>query len=113
MLGLLLIKYMKKYKLSSYGLFQALGIVLYCAIIASLLSYFGKLAVTPPELVGSTLILMLLVFSAAVCGTIVFGYPIYLALQNKIKVALQLLLFTLLYLIGLIAIFVVLSLLFI
>lgn len=49
--------------------------------------------------------LTLLVFSAAVSGSIVFGYPAYLTLvKNKIKEALTILAFTLLYTLGIILI---------
>jgi len=42
--------------------------------------------------------LTLLVFSAAITGTLVFGYPVYLVLvKNKIKEALTILAFTLLF----------------
>jgi hypothetical protein len=38
--------------------------------------------------------LTLLVFSAAMMGTIIFGYPVYLVINKEIKPALKILLFT-------------------
>jgi hypothetical protein len=49
--------------------------------------------------------LNLLVFSAAVTGSMVFGFPVYLALvKNKIKEALTILTFTALYALAIILI---------
>ena len=92
---------MKKNNLSKSGFFQALGVVAYCLLIASVLFNLEKLFITPPGFMGVTIILILLVFSATICGSIVFGYPVYLALHNRIKEAISLLAFTLLYCLGL------------
>jgi len=93
-----------KTNLSLIGLLQALGIVVYCGLIAGLLLLLGKTDVTPAGFLGATLMLILLVFSAAITGSIVFSYPAYLALNKKIKEALSLLAYTLLYLLGFITI---------
>lgn len=61
------------------------------------MNWFGQIFFAPPRFLGSLLILVLLVFSAAVTGSIVFGYPAYLALNKRIKEALSILAFTLLY----------------
>ncbi len=89
---------MKKINPSTAGLLQALSVVIYCALIAGMLNLFGKTLTAPMGFLGSVLILVLLVFSAAVTGSIVFGYPAYLFLKNKqIKEALLILVYTLLY----------------
>lgn len=89
---------MKKANLSIIGLLQALGLVIYCVLIAGMLNLFGKTLTAPVGFLGSVLILVLLVFSAAVTGSIVFGYPAYLFLKNKqVKEALLILAYTLLY----------------
>ncbi len=68
---------------STIGLVQAVGIVAYCALISGFFWLMEEISVKPPQILASTLILLLLVFSAAVCGLIVFGYPAYLALNKK------------------------------
>lgn len=88
---------MKKLNLSTIGLLQALGVAVYCALVVGILNWFGKIFFTPPGFWGSLLILVLLVFSAAISGSIVFGYPAYLALNKRIKEALSILAFTLLH----------------
>ena len=89
---------MKKTNLSIIGLVQALSLVGYCVLIAGMLNLFGKTLTAPVGFPGSVLILVLLVFSAAVTGSIVFGYPAYLFLKNKqTKQALLILAYTLLY----------------
>ncbi len=98
---------MNKNKLSSIGLLQALGLVAYCSLIAGLIWQLGRLSVTPPGFTGVILWLFLLAFSVACCGLIVFGYPVYLAVNKKIKEALHVLIYTLLYCLGIIAIIIV------
>lgn len=96
-------KYLEKASLSSVGLMQATGVVLYCGLIALFFYTMTRTTVTPPGFFGFFLMLTLLVFSAAVSGSIVFGYSAYLALvKNKIKEALTILAFTLLYILAII-----------
>jgi len=99
---------MKKLNPSIIGLLQAIGIAIYCALVVATINYFGKIFFAPPGFWGSVFILMLLVFSAAVSGSIVFGYPAYLALNKRIKRALSVLAFTALYSLGIILIIVIL-----
>jgi uncharacterized membrane protein YbhN (UPF0104 family) len=93
---------MKKLNPSLIGLLQALGVILYCALISGVLQIMGKTFVQPAIFFSSVVILTLLVFSAAVTGSIVFGYPAYLVLNKKIKEALSVLAFTLLYCLGIV-----------
>lgn len=79
------------------GLIQALGIAIYCGIIAGFFQLANEFLNGKPGMVGSVLMLTLLVFSAAITGLIVFGYPTYLAINKEIKKALQTLLYTLLF----------------
>ena len=82
---------------STIGLFQALAVTIYCALIAGFFYIMTKTA-TQPGFFGFFLMLILLVFSAAVTGAMVFGFPAYLALiKNKVKEALTILAFTSLY----------------
>ena len=81
---------------SLVGLLQAIGVTIYCALIGGFFFLMEKVAITP-GFFGIFLMLTLFVFSAAVTGLIVFGYPAYLALNRKIKEAISVLAYTLLY----------------
>lgn len=85
-------------KPSLIGLLQAIGVIAYCVLIAVLFNFLGKTAVQPPGILGFAAILVLLVFSAAVTGSIVFGYSAYLLFkEKKIKEPLFVLAFTALF----------------
>jgi len=89
---------MKKIKPSLIGFLQAFGVIAYCVLIALLFNFLGKAALQPPGILGFAAILVILVFSAAVTGSIVFGYPAYLFFsKGKIKEPLLILAFTMLY----------------
>lgn len=78
------------------GLLQAIGVIVYCVLIALLFNSLGKASVQESiGFIGSAMMLVLLVFSAGATGTIVFGYPAYLFFkQQKVKEPLLILLFT-------------------
>ncbi len=79
------------------GLLQAVGISAYCALIASFFYLMSKTQ-KEPQFFGFFLLLTLLVFSAAVTGSMMFGYPAYLVLvKNKTKEALTILVYSLLF----------------
>ncbi len=98
------LKNMQKNNLSLVGFLQAIGVAVYCALISGIL-YFGDnfVVIDIPIYFRMVLVLMLLVFSAAVTGSLVFGYPIYLALQKETRKALKVLSYTFLYCLGIIA----------
>ena len=100
---------MNKSNLPLIGFFQAASITIYCVLISGLFSFFKKFFINPPEFLGTVLMLVLFVFSAAVTGSIAFGYPVYLALNNKIKEALSVFAYTLLYCLGIIVIIIIVS----
>ena len=92
-----MLKALEKEKPYVIGACQALGVTVFCALVAI---FFHFMAQTKhePGFFGFFAMLMMLVFSAAVTGSIVFGYPAYLALvKNKIKEALTILSYTLLF----------------
>jgi len=96
---------MKKPFLYQVGLFQALGVVAYCSLIALFFNFLENYFGNPPKIVSMIVILSLLVLSVAITGLIVFGYPTYLVLNKKIKEALIALGYTFLFLISLLIIF--------
>jgi len=65
---------------------QALGLSIYCGIVALLIwqgeNLFGKMT----SFWGPVLFLVLFAASALICGLIVLGYPIYLFWQKKERV---------------------------
>lgn len=85
------------------GILQALGIAIYCSLVAGLLNfaegYFGKEA---NPYFSITLMLILLVFSAGITGGLFFGYPVYLAIKGNIRSSLIVLAATAITLVGVI-----------
>ena len=88
---------MNKSKLPLIGFLQALGLIIYCLLIAMFFRLAEKFIQGPPTFINIALVLFLFVFSAAVTGSIVFGYPAYLALNQKIKEALSVFEYTILF----------------
>jgi hypothetical protein len=89
---------LKKLTPNSIGLLQAIGVIIYCSIIAGFFYLMEKISPEPPMMMtGVALMLFLFVFSAAVTGLLVFGYPAYLAINKNVKEALRVLGFTFLY----------------
>ena len=84
-----------------------LGVGIYCLFVAFLTTNnFGAQGDTIQNI---ALVLLLFVFSAAVTGALVFVYPAYLAINNKIKEALMVLGYTMLYFLALIIVGILLS----
>lgn len=94
--------------LSLIGFFQAMGIVVFVVLIAGFFQLMAKISIQLPVFIVSVIMLIILVFSVAVVGLIVFGYPAYLALNKRFKEGLTLVGFTLLYTLGFIIIAIVL-----
>ena len=93
-----------KLRPSLIGFLQALGVVVYCALVSGLFELGNKFFPNQPDFLISVLVLILVVFSAAITGIIVFGYSAYLVLNQKIKEALSVFFYTLLYFIGIVGI---------
>lgn len=85
------------------GLLQALCVIVYVAIISSVMYGLDFVAVEPPIIVGIMTVLLLLVVSAAFVGSAIFAYPAVLAMHKKTKKALQILASTLGWIILLVA----------
>lgn len=99
-----------KISASLVGLYQALAVVAYSAVVAGFIYFMSQLKMQP-GFFGIALMLVLLVFSAGITGTFVFGLPAYFALKNDIKRAIYILVYTFLYilLIILITVFIILA----
>lgn len=77
-----------KSKTFTFGFLSGLGVVIYCASVALLMTFLeNKLS----EMGGGTfpiiIMLILLVFSAAISGSLVFGYPAYLFIKKEFRSA--------------------------
>lgn len=79
------------------GLIQALGVAVYCALVAGFVDLMSRTEIMMPRFWGTAFMLVLLVFSAAATGLIVFGYPVLLFLKSRVKEGLVLLGYTLLF----------------
>jgi len=101
---------MKKRELKPYlvGLLQALGISAYCALVVLFFQTMENSSIKPNQMVVGALMLIVFVLSTAISALIVFGRPVYLAINKKIKEALNILAYTLLYLIAIIIIIILL-----
>jgi len=78
------------------GLFQALAVVVYSALVAGFIYFMSQTRIQPGYF-GIALMLVLLVFSAGITGTFVFCLPAYFALKNNISRAISILAYTFLY----------------
>lgn len=79
------------------GFFQALGVALYCGAIGTII-WNGQLIFGPVSFLGPVIFLVLFSVSALICGLIVFLRPYKLFFEDKKKEAVELVLYTTLWL---------------
>jgi len=79
------------------GFIQALGVALYCSLIGVLFWKGNKIFGNTPNYFGPVAFLLLFSFSALVCGLLVFYKPYKLFFGGKHKDAVDLVLFTTLW----------------
>ncbi len=77
---------------------QALAVVIYCGGVSLVLWYAPQTFADSFGILSSLFMLLLLVFSAGITGTLVFGYPVYLVINKKVGEALGILGYTFLWL---------------
>ncbi len=87
------------------ALLQIIGVMVYCGMIALLLSTVDQGFEVLNQQLAIFFMLLLYVFSAAVVGTLIFGTPVYFALKEKFQHGLTILAFELLYSFAFIVIF--------
>ena len=87
----------KKLPLPLIAFLQAILMALYCFGVVNFINWVDKTNFGE-NLYGPLVMLCLLVFSAALCGFLFFGYAIYLLLEKETKQALILLAYTFLFL---------------
>ena len=77
-----------KHSLITISVLGGVAISLYCGLFTLMLWYAGDfLSSKMSNVLGSMFGLILLVFSVAVSGVCVFGYPAYLVMEKKYKQA--------------------------
>ena len=81
------------------GFYQAAGIVAYTVLVALVITMLDGSGINPPEIIAVPSVLTLLVLSAGITGTLVFGLPVYFTFaKNKVGRAIAILGYTFLYL---------------
>jgi hypothetical protein len=80
--------------LKRQGFIQAAGVALYCSIIGILFWKGNEIFGNVPNYAGPVAFLLLFLFSALICGLLVFYQPYKLFFDEKRKEAADLVLFT-------------------
>lgn len=87
-------KGINKKEIINWGVGGALVEIGYILVVALGMHGLGGIMPQTSEIFAAIIMLLLLVFSVAVSGLFVFGYPAYLVFQKKFKEALATLLVT-------------------
>ncbi len=87
-------KEVNKKEIINWGLGGALAEIAYVLMIALLIQGLNNVMTQASPILSIAFFLLLLVFSVAMSGILVFGYPAYLVYQKKIKEAMATLLVT-------------------
>lgn len=85
---------MKNQKIWLWSLINAVGVFVYVMLVVLVMTNGEKIFGQMENFWGPVVFLLLFVFSALVCGLLVFGRPIYLWFDNNKKEAVKMLLFT-------------------
>lgn len=85
---------MNKQKIWLWSLVDAVGVFAYVMLVVLVMSNVERIFGQMENFWGPVTFLLLFVFSALVCGLLVFGRPIYLWFDNAKKEAVKMLLLT-------------------
>lgn len=85
---------MDKQKIWFWATFDAVGVFAYVMLVVLVMTNAERIFGQMENFWGPVTFLLLFVFSALVCGLLVFGRPIYLWLNNFKKEAIKMLLLT-------------------
>ncbi len=85
---------MKNQKVWLWSAANAIGVFAYVMLVVLVMSNAERIFGADGKFWGPVSFLLLFVFSALVCGLLVFGRPIYLWFDNAKKEAVKMLLFT-------------------
>jgi hypothetical protein len=90
------LKQIKPKEIFKFGIGGGIAEIIYVLLVAFLFTNLENLLPTPPALFGFFFFLLLFVFSAAISGLLVLGYPIYLAIKKRLQEAIMTFIVTLL-----------------
>lgn len=94
-------RFKEKTSLGLISFLQALGLALYCSLVAVLFWKGNQLFGNVPNYWGPVLFLIIFTTSALVSALLVLGYPFYLFWQKKqVKTAIRLVGYTAVWLVG-------------
>lgn len=82
------------------GVLMGLLESLYVVVVALIMNNLSSMMINVEEIFAAGLMLMLLVFSASVSGALVFGLPIHLFVQRRVRDAIRVMVTTFLTLLG-------------
>ncbi|MFZ5364460.1 MAG: hypothetical protein ACOZAG_03185 [Patescibacteria group bacterium] len=85
---------MKNQKILLWSMINAIGVFAYVILVVWVITNGDKIFGQMQNFWGPVSFLLLFIFSALVCGILVFGRPIYLWFDNAKKEAIKMLLFT-------------------
>ncbi len=85
---------MKNQKILLWSMIDAVGVFAYVMLVVWVITNGDKIFGQMQNFWGPVSFLLLFIFSALVCGILVFGRPIYLWFDNAKKEAIKMLLFT-------------------
>jgi hypothetical protein len=71
----------------SLGFIFAAGVLVYVGLVALFMTKLTPNFASIPQAIGVLFMLLLLCFSAATVGTLIFGRPVYLLLDKQLKQA--------------------------
>lgn len=91
---------MLKYSDMKQGFWQAIGVTTYCALVGFFMWNSGKILPEPESFLMPVAFLTLLCSSVLVCGLLVFYKPYKLFFDGKKREAMETVLFTAVYLVG-------------
>ena len=86
---------MQKSKIILWGLVDALGVAIYVVTVAFIMTNGSKVFGSTPSVLVPTVILMLLVLSVAMVGSLIFGRPTFMYFEGMKKEAVKLVICTL------------------
>lgn len=99
----------KKLPLPFVSFLQTLLLSLYVLLVGYFMQHIDEVTFGP-NFIGIAMMLCLLVLSAAICGFLIFAYPVYLLLDKEIKKAIWSVVYTFLFLLLIILLFLMIAL---
>lgn len=103
---------MEKTNYIKKSLLLALATTAYITLVSILMIYLNEYITGQPQMISIIMVLLLLVISAAVCGSLIFAWPVYKMIKGEMRQGFKILgitigwLIVVFILVGLVVIFV-------